>query len=88
MQIVGIEHMGREASHVHTIDVWYSQKRRMWIVERLDAEGHQIGMTHRCASEHEAAACLEEWLRAHSETHLVAPKAATAAEMRVLSRAA
>lgn len=73
------------AKDVHTIDVWYSQRRKAWMVERLDAEGHQVGPSHSCATESEAEACLEEWLRAHTDVQLVAPRDASAAERRLLA---
>lgn len=90
MQIVGIEHTGRDSAQVdtaqvHTIDMWFSERRGMWFVERLDADGNQIGVVHRCGDEQEASACLDEWLRTHSETHLLAPRETTAAEKRLLA---
>jgi hypothetical protein len=85
VQIVGIDHSGNGQFAVHTIDIWYSSRRRTWLVERLDEEGHLIGPPHRCESEDEARLCLEEWLRTHSETHLVSPPLPTPAERRVAS---
>lgn len=73
MRIVGIEASEPEAGAIHTIDVWYSQRRDKWIVERLDADGHRRGAAHVCVSREEAEDCLTDWLRAHDETHLVAP---------------
>jgi hypothetical protein len=72
MRIVGMEIADPNDNDVHTIDLWYSEKRGAWLVERLDAQGRQIGLAHRCATQPEASACLDEWLRAHGETHLVA----------------
>ncbi len=88
MQIVGIEDLDHDGPQVHTIDIWFSKKRGAWILERLDAQGHQVGSAHACADEHEASACLGEWLRAHDDTYLVAPRALDAAEKRVLAEAA
>ena len=68
MDIVGtIE----SAEGVHTIDVWYSARRHCWMVERRDAEGNVLGGTVQLPEEDDVAACVAEWLRAHSETHLV-----------------
>lgn len=86
MHIVGMDWPGREETHVHTIDIWFSDRRELWIVERLNANGDPIGMAHPCASEGDAAACLAEWLRAHPETHLVTPRD-KAAVRRVQPRA-
>jgi hypothetical protein len=83
VQIVGIDHSGNGQLAVHTIDIWYSARSRAWLVERLDEDGHLIGAPHRCESEDEARACLEEWMRTHGETHLVSPPLPTAAERRV-----
>lgn len=84
MQIVGFSRALGDDPQVHTIDVWYSERRKAWMVERLDAQGHQVGPSHSCATEAEAEACLEEWLRSHSGVRLVAPRAASAAERRLL----
>lgn len=84
MQVVGIEQTDSDGFRVHTIDIWYSRRRQTWVVERLSADGGQVGAAHHCSSEAEAAACLEEWLRTHDDVHLVAPREATAAETRVL----
>lgn len=86
VQIVGFERTDRDANAVETIDVWFSARRKTWLVERLDAEGHQIGLTHRCVSEEDAMSCLAEWLRTHSDTRLVAPRETTAAERELLER--
>ena len=72
MRIVGAEN--NEPDAVHTIDLWFSERRGGWVVERLDAEGHMIGTSHFCTNEHDATACLDHWLRAHAETHLVSPR--------------
>lgn len=71
MQITGrtVEPGG---SGVHTIDVWFSERRGVWVIERLDAEGHLIGAAHWCESRENATACVAEWLRAHDETGFVA----------------
>ena len=87
MRIVGINNTDCGTPRVQTIDIWFSERRRMWFVERLDAEGHQLGLAHRCDNKAEAEACLEEWLREHSETELVVPSHPTAAERRLLAEA-
>jgi hypothetical protein len=69
--MVGPDRAERERDHVHTIELWFSQKRKVWIVERLNDEGHHIGATYQTTDVHAAQACLEEWLRMHGETHLV-----------------
>ncbi len=71
MHIVGHETDNPEPDHVHTIDLWFSEKRKVWIVERLNADGHHVGATYQTKDVHDARACLEEWLRIHAETHLV-----------------
>lgn len=71
MRIVGPERTGPGHAGVHTVDMWFSHRRGRWVVERLDAEGHLLGHVFCAAEEADAAACLEEWLRAHGETHLV-----------------
>lgn len=81
MRIVGRDDGPFETNHVHTIDVWYSTRRRMWTVERLSADGHHIGHAAHFPTEPEARACLEAWLRDHSEAAFVA------AEERSRSRA-
>ena len=73
MRIVGIEDSEPEAGAIHTIDVWLSQRSGKWIIERLDANGDRMGWVHVCEHREDAEACLAEWLRAHGETHLVAP---------------
>lgn len=73
MRIVGIETSEPETGAIHTIDVWFSARRGKWIIERLDADGHRMGAAHVCESRDEAEDCLADWLRAHGETHLVAP---------------
>lgn len=74
MNIVGIDIPDREEAQVHTIDIWFSQKRGAWAVERLNADGHLIGAAFHCEHEDDAVACLAEWLRAHGETHLASPR--------------
>ena len=71
MHIVGHEISDREPDHVHTIDLWFSERRKVWIVERLNEDGHHVGATYQTADMRDAQACLEEWLRIHAETHLV-----------------
>jgi hypothetical protein len=78
MLVVGVDDPNRHDTHVHTIDMWFSRRRRVWVVERLNACGHVIGPSHYCTSEQDATHCLQEWLRAHGETHLVTPRDATA----------
>ncbi len=73
MRIVGIEANEPDAGAIHTIDVWFSQRRGKWIIERLNADGHRMGAAHVCESREEAEDCLADWLRRHDETHLVAP---------------
>ena len=84
MQIVGIE--GEDG--VHTIDMWFSPRRQCWVVERRDGDGAVIGLSFCALEEHDAAACLAEWLRTHEETHLVGRAAQVAAEAHLLDRAA
>ena len=86
VEIVGIE--GEEG--VHTIDLWFSSRRQCWIVERRDPDGSVIGQSFCTADEHDAAACLLEWLRTHDETHLVgrAARIAVEAEERRFDHAA
>ena len=73
MQIVGFDIADREDTHVHTIDMWFSSERGVWCVERLNHHGEVIGAVHHCAAEDDARSCLDHWLRAHGETHLVTP---------------
>ena len=76
MQVVGVEgEIG-----VHTIDMWFSSRRRCWIVERRDPDGAVIGHAFCTSDEHDAAACLVEWLRTHDETHLIGRAACVAAD--------
>lgn len=70
MRIVGCE--GNDGPGVETIDVWFSQRRQAWIIERIDAEGNQIGAAHLC-EEADVAACVADWLRAHESVQLVTP---------------
>ena len=73
MRIVGVEDREPEAGAIHTIDVWFSERRGKWVIERLDADGDGVGTVLVCESREDAEDCLADWLRAHSETHLVAP---------------
>ena len=67
-----MEIVGNEATEgVHTIDMWFSSRKQCWVVERRDPDGGTVGMSFSAADEHDAAACLLEWLRSHDETHLV-----------------
>ena len=85
VEIVGIE----GAEGVHTIDVWFSERRQRWVVERRDADGAVVGWSFCAANEHDATDCLAEWLRAHAEVHLVGRDARRAAEaMERVDRAA
>ena len=74
MDIVGSEKERWEDDHVHTIDIWYSRRRGCWVVERLNLAGDLVGTAHCCASQHDAEACLADWLRAHDEAHLTAAR--------------
>lgn len=71
MHIVGIDLPERDETHVHSIDMWFSNRRQIWIVERLNADGDPVGVAHHCASREGGMDCLAEWVRAHGETHLV-----------------
>ena len=82
MLVVGIDDPNREEAHVHTIDLWFSRRLGVWVVERLNASGDVIGHPHHCANARDAAHCLQEWLRSHGETHLVTPREAPAAATR------
>ena len=73
MRIVGIEISEASVEHVQTIDLWYSERSRKWIIERLNANGDRVGVAQACASRQDAEACLAEWLRWHGETHLLSP---------------
>ena len=73
MDIVGLEVTEWAEDHVHTIDVWFSQRRNCWVVERLNAEGHLVGFSHCCVDADDARACLDDWLRAHGEAFLASP---------------
>ena len=84
MQIVGIE--GEDG--VHTIDMWFSSRRQRWMVERRDRDGAVIGLSFYAPEEHDAAACLAEWLRTHEETHLVGRAVRVAAEVHLFDCAA
>ena len=73
MRIVGIEMPEASVEHVHTIDLWYSDRSRKWIIERLNANGDRVGVAQSYDSREDAEACLAEWLRWHGETHLLSP---------------
>lgn len=73
MQIIGPEPTSATDDAVHTIDVWYSETRRHWIVQRLNGHGDGIGHSHKCRSRAEATACVADWMRRHPETHLTTP---------------
>ena len=82
MDIVGIDRGEWADSHVHTIDMWFSDRRRCWVVERLNEVGDLIGATHCCATLQDAEDCLADWLRGHDEAHLTAARA-TAVAVRI-----
>ena len=86
MRIVGVEHFELDAGDIHTIDVWFSKRRGVWMIERLNASGDRMGVAHACAAREDAEACLGEWLRAHGEAHLVGSE--DAARRRKMRRAA
>ena len=71
MDIIGPAHDEDDA--VHTIDIWYAARRRVWIVERLNGAGHTVGTPHVTRRRADALACLAHWRRAHREAHLAAP---------------
>jgi hypothetical protein len=73
MQIIGPEPTSSHDDAVHTIDVWYSDAGRHWVVQRLNANGDGIGPSHKCRSRAEATACVADWMRRHPETHLTTP---------------
>ena len=73
MRIIGPEPAIASDDAVHTIDVWFSQERRRWVVQRLNGQGDPIGHSHFCRTEGEARACLADWMRRHPETHLTQP---------------
>ncbi len=52
---------------VERVVIWYSARRRRWCIERLDADGHQVGFAHMCIDEHEARDCHGTWLRLHAD---------------------
>lgn len=72
MQIMGSDPQDAETG-VHTIDIWFSEARGRWIVQRLDGRGDPIGHSHSCRTQGEAKACLADWLRRHPETYLATP---------------
>lgn len=78
MQVIS-PHSGTGDDAVHTIDVWFSQERRQWVVQRLNGHGDPVGYDHFCRTEHEAKACVTDWMRRHPETHLTTPSTGRAA---------
>ncbi len=72
MQITGPD-PGDAETGVHTIDIWFSEARRRWVVQRLDGRGDPVGHSHSCLTQGEAKACLADWLRRHPETYLASP---------------
>ena len=80
LNVVGKEQADWHDDHVHTIDVWYSERRRCWIVERLNVQGHLIGTTHHCRTLEDAEDCLTEWLRSHDEAHVTSARERPTAE--------
>ena len=82
MQIIGPEPTSGGDHAVHTIDVWYSESQRHWIVQRLNASGSGIGPSHKCRSRADATACVADWMRRHPETHLITPQASHASRRR------
>ena len=73
MQIIGPEPTPVTDDAVHTIDVWYSDTQRYWIVQRLNDHGDGIGHGHKCRTRAEATACVADWMRRHPETYLATP---------------
>ena len=73
MNVVGFDDATRDLMQVHTIDVWFSQRRNLWIVDRLNADGHHVGVVFVSMDEAEAKDCAAHWLRAHTETYLLSP---------------
>lgn len=73
MQIIGPEPANPADDAIHTIDVWFSEGQRRWIVQRLNANGDAIGPSHKCRSRGEATSCVADWMRRHPETHLTTP---------------
>ncbi len=74
MQVNGPDPGDAGEHAVHTIDIWFSPKRRHWVVQRLNERGEPVGHSHFCRTEAEARACLADWMRRHPETHLSAPR--------------
>ena len=74
LNVVGLDQADWHDDHVHTIDVWYSDRRKCWIVERLNAHGSLVGAAHQCPTLHDAEDCLAEWLRSHNEAHVTAAR--------------
>lgn len=59
---------------MHAIDLWFSGRRRLWVIERLNVDGDLIGVAHCCPDEETALACIGEWLRTHGgEVQFVSP---------------
>jgi hypothetical protein len=80
VKIVGHDRDEWSEDEVHTIDLWFSARRGVWIVERLNSSGHLVGTAHSCSSLEDAQACLEEWLRSHDEAHMTSPAEQAAAK--------
>ena len=75
MQVIGPDPgISIDDDAVHTIDLWFSQERRQWVVQRLNGHGDQIGHSHFCRTENEARACVADWMRRHPATHLTTPR--------------
>lgn len=69
MQVFGGGSQTCDEGQVYSIDLWFSKRRQLWIVERLDSNGNVIGAVHQCSDEDDAHTCLRDWLRAHADTH-------------------
>ena len=74
MHIIGPDPLSAGENAVHTIDIWFSEARRHWVVQRFNGLGDPVGHDHFCRSQAEAKACLAYWLRRHPETHLLTPQ--------------
>lgn len=46
------------------VEVWYDRATRSWVVQRLDADGNQIGTADYVHSKREAQALAKEYERA------------------------
>ena len=82
MNVVGIEQADWHDDHVHTVDLWYSKRRRCWIVERLNVHGSLVGTAHCSQTLDDAEHCLTEWLRSHDEAHVTSARDVTSARER------